>query len=214
MQLGINAPHASISRRFAALDNDEEEEGEEALFLPGGEAASTRSASPIRRISISPTRPGGSPTREPAPFPSVPMYQPGQSSDSAILIPDSPEKRPQSAFVPFVREPMRLPTYSHAPVESYSNGYGEHYPQTAKRGKSKSKAGRMEIELQEQRARGRKSSSRVRFEQYEQEGEEEVEEVYHIEDDDDVEMYEGPTNGKKNQAGAEDEDDEWDSFRF
>jgi hypothetical protein len=142
------------------------------------------------------------------------MYQPGQSSDSAILIPDSPEKRPQSAFVPFVREPMRLPTYSHAPVESYSNGYGEHYPQTAKRGKSKSKAGRMEIELQEQRARGRKSSSRVRFEQYEQEGEDEVEEVYHIEDDDVVEIYEVATKGKQKQIGTSDEDDEWDSFRF
>jgi hypothetical protein len=131
------------------------------------EASGTKSKSPTKRISISPTRapvtpnrenghlglflsmsrspsrPSLSPVRDPDNLDSflsiaAPILTEGQSSDSAILIPDSPEKQPrQSAFVPFVREPMKVQAPRNPPVDRGQSARYDAYPESRRKGKSK-----------------------------------------------------------------------------
>lgn len=147
-----------------------------------------------RPLSLSPTRPS---------IPSIPIHpqplQEGGTSDSPFTILDSPEKLNKNlSFVPFVREQMRIPTFTHAPVIP---ARGLHWHETEKaRGMGKK---RKEREMAESRPKARRRSSKVHFVEEEEEEEEEV-------------RHKVRTNGKSGQMGhaGDSDDDEWADFRF
>jgi len=239
MQLGRKSLSRShhISVEDSGGDMDQELETSDEVLQ---EASGTRSKSPTKRISISPTRapvtpnrenghrglflsmsrspsrPSLSPVRDPDNLDSflsiaAPILTEGQSSDSAILIPDSPEKQPrQSAFVPFVREPMKVQAPRNPPVDRGQSARYDAYPESRRKGKSKAAlVENIEVDYRRphpmSKAKGRRSEKGVRFTAHE---------VYEtIEIDEEVEeVYEGEK--KRKSRTGEDEDDEWDSFRF
>jgi hypothetical protein len=146
--------------------------------------------SPGRPLSLSPTRP-------PIPIQRQPIQE-GGTSDSPFIIPDSPEKR--SAFIPFVREQMRIPTFTKAPIVP---ARGLHWHESDKtRGNGRKRTEREEEGLDSRpKARRRSSISKVHFAEDEDE-DEFVEEV-----------ITSRKQGQKRRAGDSD-DDEWADFRF
>ena len=146
-----------------------------------------------RPLSLSPTRP-------PIPVQHQ-LNQEGGTSDSPFVIPDSPELREgKLAFVPFVREQMRIPTFTKAPVIPSK---GLHWHDSDKSRKRKEK----EWEAMESRPKARRRSSiaKVHFDDDEDEVEEEVEMVESV--------NANRKQGQKRRAGDSD-DDEWADFRF
>ena len=149
-----------------------------------------------RPLSLSPTRPP------------IPIHQPpiqeGGTSDSPFLIPDSPEKRvAKVGFVPFIREQMRIPTFTKAPVVPSK---GLHWHDSDKSRGSGRKRKEMEDSESRPKARRRSSITRVHFAEEEEEEDEEEEEM--------VEQVDNNSRqGRKRRAGDSD-DDEWADFRF
>jgi len=140
-----------------------------------------------------------SPTRPPIPIQRLPIQE-GGSLDSPLLIPDSPEKG--SAFVPFVREQMRIPTFTKRPVVP---ARGLHWHGSDKSRKRKAKE--MEWKDLESRPKVRRRSSITKV--HLAEDDDEVEEVVEM-----VEQVEvNRKQGQKRRAGDSD-DDEWADFRF
>jgi hypothetical protein len=148
--------------------------------------------SPGRPLSLPPTRP-------PIPIQRQ-SIQEGGTSDSPLIIPDSPEKR--SAFVPFVREQMRIPEFTKAPIVP---ARGLHWHESNKSRENGRKRKEMENERDglesTPKVRRRSSIAKVRF--AEEEDEDEIVEQVNTH----------RTQGQKRRAGDSD-DDEWADFRF
>jgi hypothetical protein len=145
-----------------------------------------------RPLSLSPTRP-------PIPIQRQPIQE-GGTSDSPLIIPDSPEKR--SAFVPFVREQMRIPEFTKAPVVP---ARGLHWHESNKSRENGRKRKEMENERDgsESRPKVRRRSSIAKVHFAEEEDEDEIVEQVNTH----------RKQGQKRRAGDSD-DDEWADFRF
>jgi hypothetical protein len=147
---------------------------------------------PGRPLSLSPTRP-------PIPI-SRQQIQAGGTSDSPLIIPDSPEKR--SAFVPFVREQMRIPEFTKAPIVP---ARGLHWHESNKSREN----GRKRKEMENERD-GLDSTPKVRRRSS-------IAKIHFAEEDDEDEIVEQVNThrkrGQKRRAGDSD-DDEWADFRF
>jgi hypothetical protein len=148
--------------------------------------------SPGRLLSLSPTRP-------PIPIQRQ-SIQEGGTSDSPLIIPDSPEKR--SAFVPFVREQMRIPEFTKAPIVP---ARGLHWHESNKSREN----GRKRKEMENERD-GLESTPKVRRRSS-------IAKIHFAEEDDEDEIVEQVNThrkrGQKRRAGDSD-DDEWADFRF
>jgi hypothetical protein len=140
-----------------------------------------------RPLSLSPTRPPIPTQRQP--------IQEGGTSDSPLIIPDSPEKR--SAFVPFVREQMRIPTFTKAPIVP---ARGLHWHESDKNRGNERKRKERETEEFESRPRARRRSSIAKVH-------------FNEEEDEDENVEQVRKQGQKRRAGDSD-DDEWADFRF
>lgn len=175
--------------------------------LPLGSSSRARDAenraSNVQTLPPSRTNPGRplslSPTRPPIPI-SRQQIQAGGTSDSPLIIPDSPEKR--SAFVPFVREQMRIPEFTKAPIVP---ARGLHWHESNRSREN----GRKRKEMENERD-GLESTPKVRRRSS-------IAKVHFAEEEDEDEIVEQVNThrkqGQKRRAGDSD-DDEWADFRF
>jgi len=153
--------------------------------------------SPGRPLSLSTTRP---------PIPIQHHSLQSGTSDAPLLIPDSPEKRvAKVGFVPFIREQMRIPTFTKAPVVPSK---GLHWHDSDKSRGSGRKRKEMEDSESRPKARRRSSITKVHFAEEREEEEEDEEEEEMVE-----QVNTNSRQGQKRRAGDSD-DDEWADFRF